>query len=210
MKKVFKLLFLITVACLLNAQHVSAQPNLVPPSPKVLKLGLEAYQKAKVRGLVRRPVLTIIDYSKPSTQARLWVLDLRTNRVLLHDYVAHGKGSGEENPVRFSNRPQSLESSLGVYLTGSPYRGHHGYSLRLVGLEKGINDRAFSRDIVVHAASYASAQFLKLHGRLGRSFGCFAVRPQISMALINTIKKGTLMFVYYPDKHWLSSSRFLT
>lgn len=179
-------------------------------SSKALQLGLEAYNKARQEGLDNQQILTIIDYTKPSTARRLWVLDLKNNSVLFNEYVAHGQNSGGNYANSFSDRPGSLESSLGVFLTESTYQGKHGYSLKLKGLERGFNDRAEARDIVVHRADYATAQFAQEHGRLGRSWGCFAVSPAVADSLIHSIKNGTLVFAYYPDPSWLSKSQFLS
>lgn len=179
-------------------------------NPKALQLGLEAYNKAQEEGLDNQHILTIIDYTKPSTARRLWVFDLNNNSVILNTYVAHGQNSGSNYATSFSDRPGSLESSLGVFLTESTYQGKHGYSLRLKGLEKGFNDRAEARDIVVHRADYATARFAQQHGRLGRSWGCLAVSPAVADSLIHTIKNGTLVFAYYPDPSWLSKSQFLS
>ncbi|MES2998239.1 MAG: murein L,D-transpeptidase catalytic domain family protein [Pseudomonadota bacterium] len=179
-------------------------------NPKALQLGLKAYTKARDEGLDKQQILTIVDYTKPSTARRLWVLDLKNHTVLFNDYVAHGQNSGGNYARAFSDRPGSLESSIGVFLTESTYDGKHGYSLRIKGLEKGFNDRAESRDIVFHRADYATAQFAQSHGRLGRSWGCFAVSPTIATSLIHTIKSGTLVVAYYPDPSWLSKSQFLS
>ncbi len=179
-------------------------------NPKALQLGLEAYAKARQEDLDKRQILTIVDYTKPSTARRLWVLDLNTHTVLFNDYVAHGQNSGGNYANAFSDSPGSLASSLGVFLTESTYSGKHGYSLRIKGLEKGFNDRAESRDIVFHRADYATAKFAQAHGRLGRSWGCFAVSPAIADSLIHTIKNGTLVFAYYPDPSWLAKSQFLS
>lgn len=179
-------------------------------NPKALQLGLEAYNKARQEGLDSQQILTIIDYTKPSTARRLWVLDLKDNSVLFNEYVAHGQNSGGNYATAFSDRPESLETSLGVFLTESTYQGKHGYSLRVKGLEKGFNDRAEARDIVFHSANYVTAQFAEQHGRLGRSWGCFAVSPAVADSLIHTIKNGTVVFAYYPDPTWLAKSQFLS
>lgn len=191
-----------------QAKLISAKAQNL--DPHVLKLGLQAYLKAKQQGLEQKDLLTIVDYTKPSTETRLWVIDLKENNVLFQELVAHGKNSGDNLPTSFSNQPSSLKSSLGVFITEDTYVGKHGYSLRLAGLEKGINDMAEARDIVVHAAAYVGEQFAKIHGRLGRSWGCFAVNPKIAPSIINTIKGGSLVFAYYPDRHWLSHSPFLS
>ena len=188
-------------------QFRSKAPGL---NPKALQLALEAYSKARQEGLDKQQVLTIVDYTKPSTARRLWVLDINNHTVLFNEYVAHGKNSGGNYANAFSDSPGSLESSLGVFLTESTYDGKHGYSLRVKGLEKGFNDRAESRDIVFHRADYATAQFAQAHGRLGRSWGCFAVSPAVADSLIHTIKNGTLVLAYYPDPLWLDKSHFLS
>ncbi|BBB15687.1 uncharacterized protein RVIR1_12280 [Candidatus Rickettsiella viridis] len=188
-------------------QFRSKAPGL---SPKALQVGLEAYSKARQQGLDKQRVLTIVDFTKPSTARRLWVLDLNKHTVLFNDYVAHGQNSGANYANNFSDNPGSLASSLGVFLTESTYGGKHGYSLRVKGLDKGFNDKAESRDIVFHRADYATAQFAQAHGRLGRSWGCFAVIPAIADSLIHTIKDGTLVVAYYPDPSWLSKSQFLS
>ncbi len=178
-------------------------------NPEVLKLGLTAYEHASQEGLVKKPVITLIDYSLPSSEKRFWVIDLAHQSVLVQTYVAHGKISGEQFAHYFSNRATSLASSLGVFVTGTTYYGKHGYSLRLHGMENGVNDSAFKRAIVIHPAYYVSEAFLKEHGRLGRSWGCPALDQKVSSTVINDIKDGSLVLAYYPDSHWLSSSSFL-
>lgn len=191
-----------------QARKLSAEARNL--DPRVVKLGLEAYSKARGAGLDQEQILTIVDYHIPSTQPRLFVFDLKTNNLLFKELVAHGKNSGDNVPTSFSNAPSSLKSSLGVFLTQNTYIGHHGYSLRLAGLERGFNDMAAAREIVVHAANYVNTAFAHAHGRLGKSWGCFAVDPTIASSLISTIKGGTLIFAYYPDHNYLSRSSFLT
>ncbi len=191
---------------LANTLSMQAQ-NL---DPQVARLSLIAYSKAREQGLDPQQKLTIVDYSKPSTEPRLWVFDVKNEQLLFQDLVAHGKGSGNNVPDSFSDAVSSHKSSLGLFVTEQPYIGHHGYSLKLAGLEKGFNDKAAAREIVVHAASYVNEQFARLHGRLGRSFGCFAVSANVVKPIINTIKDGTLLFAYYPDHNWLSHSSYLT
>jgi len=179
-------------------------------SPEVAKLGLESYNKARAEGLDPQQILTIVDYSQASTTPRLWVFDLKTNTLLYKELVAHAQNSGDNIPTSFSDDPNSHKSSLGLFVTGDTYDGKHGYSLRLNGLEKGFNDNAESREIVVHSAPYVSPEFASSHGRLGRSWGCFALNPTVANAVISTIKAGTLIFAYAPDQNWLSHSRFLS
>jgi len=178
-------------------------------NPQVAKLGLIAYSKARAQGLDPQQVLTIVDYSKPSTEPRMWVFDVKTKTLLFQNLVAHGMDSGNNIPTSFSDRPNSHKSSVGLFVTAQPYIGHHGYSLKLDGLEKGFNDMAAAREIVVHAADYVSNKFAAAHGRLGRSWGCFAVSPKVAKPIINTIKDGTLIFAYYPDRNWLEHSDYL-
>lgn len=179
-------------------------------NPQVLSLALKAHQKAQRMGVARKPLLTIIDYSLPSTKPRLWVMDVATKKIIYHTYVAHGKHTGENMAQRFSDKPGSLQSSLGVFVTGKTYHGKHGLSLTLHGLEKGINGNAARRAIVMHAAHYVNGSFASSRGRLGRSWGCPAVDARLAKPLINTIQDGSVLFAYYPDKHWLNKSTFLS
>lgn len=176
----------------------------------VLRLSLVAYQKARQQGLDQKQVLTVIDYSKPSSQKRMWVFDLKRNRMLYNTWVAHGKNSGGAMATSFSNNPGSLKSSIGVFITEHPYIGGNGYSLRLKGLERGVNDNAYRRSVVIHGAWYAGPDNIRKNGQLGRSWGCPAVSTELSRPIINTIKEDTLVFAYYPDQNWLSHSQFLT
>jgi hypothetical protein len=176
----------------------------------VLALALRAAARAVERGDAASPsTLTVIDFSKASTEKRMWVIDVKTHAVLFHEYVAHGRGTGENFASAFSNVPESNRSSLGLFRTGEAYIGKHGLSLRLDGLEPGINDRARERAIVIHGADYVNPVTAAAQGRLGRSLGCPAVRPEIAPALIQAVKGGGLLFAYYPQQAWLSASTFL-
>jgi hypothetical protein len=177
---------------------------------EVLRMALSAATCARTTGTVKNErLLTVIDYSKPSTEPRLWVLDLERERVLFEELVAHGRGSGENFATRFSNVEGSHQTSLGLFRTADTYVGSNGYSLRLDGLESGVNDRARERAIVMHGAPYVSPANVRTVGRLGRSHGCPALRPAIARTVIDTIKQGSLVFAYYPDQQWLKGSRFL-
>lgn len=189
-------------------QTIAAQAQNLDPT--VLKMSLTAYQKARARGLDEKQMLTIIDYSKPSCERRLWVVDMKTHKVLFNTYVAHGRNSGDKRSTSFSNQPNSLKSSFGVFVTDEVYTGHDGYSMRIHGLEKGVNDNVYRRNVVFHGAHYVSQKIAKEQGRLGRSWGCMAVSLDTVKPLINTIKDKTLVFAYYPDEHWLKHSSFLT
>jgi hypothetical protein len=144
----------------------------------------------------RRDVLTIIDFTKPSTEPRLWVIDVPGRRVLFHTWVAHGQGSGENYATRFSNLHGSHQSSLGLYLTGATYNGGNGYSLLLEGLDPGINDHARSRSVVIHGAAYADPSVIARAGRLGRSWGCPAIPPSLTRPIIDSIRDGSVLYIY--------------
>jgi hypothetical protein len=178
----------------------------LPPSLPVLELALNGY--AQLQDKLKKPLLTVIDYSLPSTQKRLWIIDLRQQKILLHTVVAHGRNSGALLAEKFSNRPESYQSSLGFFQTGEAYQGKHGYSLRLDGLEAGINDQARARAIVIHGADYAKETVAATAGRLGRSLGCPAVPPDLSTPLIKLIKEGSLLFIYGKDPNYLRMSKF--
>ncbi len=176
----------------------------------VLELALRATSCAERRGLLTDPsTLTVIDYSRPSTETRLFVLDLARGTILQQELVAHGRNSGENLATQFSNQVGSYQSSLGLFVTLERYVGRHGRSLRLEGLEAGVNDRAFERAIVMHGASYVTKDYVALQGRIGRSWGCPAVRREAVDALIDRIHGGSAVFAYYPDPAWLASSSFL-
>jgi L,D-transpeptidase-like protein len=166
-------------------------------SPQILSAALDAMAGARARGVSGRDdLLTVIDYSLPSTKPRLWVLDLARGRVLYHELVAHGSGSGENMATRFSNVPESRATSLGLFLTGGTYEGGNGYSLKLKGLDRGLNDRAEERHIVMHGAWYVSPEQARRQGRIGRSWGCPALSAQIAKPIIDTIKGGSFIFSY--------------
>jgi hypothetical protein len=176
--------------------------------PNVFNLGLKAYSCAAKRGVGKKPVLTIIDYSKPSNEPRMWVIDLAHKKVKYQELVAHGKNSGDLVPKHFSNSVNSLASSIGVYKTANTYFGKDGYSLRLQGLEPGYNSNAMRRAVVIHGADYVSQNAAR-YGSIGRSWGCPAVSKDMIKPTINTIKDGTLVFAYYPDHSWLRESSYL-
>ena len=176
----------------------------------VLDLALSAVSCGVGSGdLQAPPTLTLIDYSLPSTTPRLWVFDLRTGKVLFNELVAHGRNSGDNVATRFSDVAESRESSIGLFRTADTYVGHNGYSLRLEGLEPGFNGNARERAIVMHGAPYVDAGIAKANGRLGRSWGCPAVRPAIAHKMIDTLRGGTPVFAFYPDKAWLATSAFV-
>jgi len=215
--------FMITLLCLLTTiakanilwdSDGSLEESLHEKAPnldtRVLDIGLDAYRCAvHHKQMDEKHIFTIIDYSMPSNKKRMWVFDMDDQKVLYHTYVAHGKGSGLTYAKHFSNRRGSHATSLGLMLTGHTYYGHRGYSLRLHGLEKGINSNVFPRHVVIHPAWYASKHFLHKYHRLGRSYGCPALGRSHSREIINTIKNHTLIFNYYPKSSWLHQSDYL-
>ncbi len=195
-----------------NAPATGLVDQLARTAPKldrkVLSLATQAMSCA-LRGSTLPPTLSVIDYSRPSTQPRLWVFDLARQRLLFEEWVAHGRNTGENLASRFSNENGSYMSSLGAFRTQEAYVGGNGYSLRLEGLEPGINDRARERAIVIHGAPYVSETLIRQQGRLGRSLGCPAVRTAVARPLIDTIRNGSFVFAYYPDQDWLRHSQLL-
>ena len=185
--------------------------HLAPDAdPRVLALALEARNCAAAQfGTAPSPRLAVIDYSLPSTTPRLWVFDLEQQSLLFHEYVAHGQGTGENLAHSFSNQESSHASSLGLFRTGETYQGHNGYSLRMEGLEPGTNDAAMARAIVMHGAAYVNPAMARQQGRLGRSWGCPALRPEVAPAVIDSLKNGQMIFAYYPDSNWLAHSPFI-
>jgi hypothetical protein len=176
---------------------------------RVLRMALEATDCAEDRDLGDNSILTVIDYSLPSTEPRLWVLDLDSKQLLFHELVSHGVNTGENFATRFSNRVGSRQSSLGLFRTEGTYYGRNGFSLRLEGLDRGINHKALERTIVIHGAWYVSEAFAEEHGRLGRSWGCPALEKEVAPEVIETIKNGSLLFIYHPDQRWQEQSEFL-
>jgi hypothetical protein len=179
-------------------------------SPAVLALATSAVTCAVNSGDIQLPpTLTLIDYSKPSTEPRLWVFDLQTGQLRFRELVAHGKGSGENLATHFSDDMDSHQSSLGLFVTRETYTGNNGYSLRLDGMEPGFNSRARERAIVMHGAPYVNAAVATKQGRLGRSWGCPALSDAVAHDVIDFVRGGGVVFSYYPDERWLETSRFL-
>jgi L,D-transpeptidase-like protein len=182
-----------------------------------LQLSREAYMCA-IKGfnnlvaqgaVTNQHILSIVDFSLPSSQKRLFVLDLLAGKLLFNTYVSHGRNSGKEQATKFSNDVNSFQSSLGFFVTGNTYKGEHGYSLRLEGVEKGINDNALNRGIVIHAANYVNEKMAKQKGYIGRSLGCPAVPVKLHRPIIQTIKDGSCLFLYGPDANYTARSTMI-
>ena len=178
---------------------------------EVFSKALTGFENLKKAGLLtdESHLLTVCDFSMSSNTKRLWVIDLNDKKVLFNSLVAHGKNTGEEFATNFSNTESSRQSSMGFYITDATYQGDNGYSLRLLGMDKGFNDAAYKRAIVMHGADYVSDAFAAVHKRIGRSWGCPAIPRELSQSMINTIKGRNLLFIYYPDQNYLSSSEWL-
>jgi len=193
-----------------NSQTMRLSQKAPQLNQKVLKLALTAYKKASDNGAVKKQVLTVIDYSLPSNKQRMWVFDVNKQQLLYNTYVAHGRNSGNDTPHHFSNKLSSKETSLGTYVTRDTYIGSKGYSLNLQGLERGFNDNAYNRRVVIHGAWYVEPDFIKKSGRAGRSWGCPSIAKTLAKPVINTLKGGSVVFAYYPDSYYLSHSGYVT
>ncbi|TAH20290.1 MAG: hypothetical protein EAZ08_06575 [Cytophagales bacterium] len=216
---VFALFFLLSIA------HYASAQSKVNDTEKTTQLIKSKYEKCKLKGKLSleifkrayfgleklklsKNIITIIDFDKPSTDKRFFVIDLKNEELLFETYTAHGKNSGVLYAKNFANKMDSNQSSLGFYKTGSTYQGEHGYSLRLLGLEKEINDKAYERAIVIHGADYVSESFIKKNKRLGRSWGCPALPASLSKDIIDKIKNGTCLFIYATDDTYLTKSKY--
>ncbi len=225
MKKIFLIILLILVYPVLE-KAVSEEPYVLEDKADVysflnlsqLGLSKEAYQfavkgfyKLKEQGqLLNSSILTIIDFSQSSNNKRLYVIDLYKRALLFNTYVAHGKNTGNEFAEKFSNIPGTFQSSLGFYITENMAIGSKvGLSLILKGLEKGINDKAREREIIIHGADYATEDFIKKNGRLGRSFGCPSLPPDLIKPVAESIKDGTCLFIYKHDDNYIHKSTVL-
>lgn len=178
------------------------QSNL---SYSVFEKAVVGYYNLKHTNKVAKPVLSIVDFTKSSTQKRLWIIDLDKKQLLFNTLVAHGQGSGDDIANSFSNTEETHQSSLGFFVTDGTYMGKHGLSLKLDGMDQGINSNAKNRSIVMHAAAYVSEDFIKVHGRLGRSFGCPALPPELSQAIIDTVKGKSCLFINGADTKYNSA-----
>lgn len=176
--------------------------NFKLPQLESFSKAIEGFYQLKQKGIIQNDILTLIDFSLSANSKRMWVIDMSTNTVLYHSLVAHGRNSGEEFATSFSNKSESYQSSLGFYLTGETYQGKHGLSLRLDGLERGINDKARERAVVIHGADYVSEKFIKQNKRLGRSQGCPALPVELNQQIIKTIKDKSCLFIYHPSRSY--------
>lgn len=224
-----KYIFALTIMLLfgLKPQSQIIVPKVAQPNESIDNLVHSIYDNASFKNVIsyevfnlamkgyykydkfKSGIISIVDYSKPSTEKRFYVIDIEKKTLLFNTLIAHGKNTGDNIAASFANVPESLKSSLGFFKTAETYNGKHGFSLRLDGLENGINDKARDRAIVIHGANYVCDDFIKTQGRLGRSFGCPALPVTASTDIIKTISNGTCLFIYGNDGNYLKSSNFL-
>jgi len=225
MRKIIFYLFFLLIPAVNNArvtevisagevnEDIYASVNLADTglARDVFDLAIKGLKKLDTeKKLNNASIVTIADYSQSSNKKRLYVIDLKNRKLLFNTYVAHGRNTGEEYAKSFSNEEGSLKSSLGFYITENPIIGSHtGFALLINGVEKGFNDHAIKRAIIIHAAEYATENFIKKYGRLGRSFGCPALPPEMNKPIIEKIKGGTCLFIYNPDNKYICSSSLL-
>lgn len=172
----------------------------------VFEIAMNGYENLK-QSLYNSDIITIIDFSLPSTEKRMYVIDLKNKKLLFHTIVSHGKNSGDVYATMFSNRHGSHQSSLGFYVTENTYQGRNGYSLVINGLEKNINDQAKPRAVVIHGANYCNENVIRNTGRLGRSYGCPALPRELNTPIINTIKEGSMLYIYADNQEYFASSK---
>jgi hypothetical protein len=190
--------------------YESLELNSYGLSRQAFEYALSGYSQLLNEGkIIKNNILSILDFSLPSGKKRLFVIDLEAGQLVFNTYAAHGRNSGSDMATRFSNNPNSFQSSLGFYVTGETYKGKHGESLRLNGEEEGINDNAMARGIVIHSAAYADEEIVARQGFIGRSQGCPALPQKMAQKVINTIKNGSCLFLYSPDKYYTSNSKIL-
>ena len=188
----------------------SLKLNLSGLSQQAFTYGVKGYEYLKMQGKIgNESILSIVDFSRPSSQKRLFVIDIKNFKVLFNTYVAHGRGSGTAMATQFSNIPDSYQSSLGFYTTSSTYNGKNGYSMHLEGMENGINDKAEERAIVMHGAAYVNENIIHNRGYIGRSWGCPAVPEKLSKPIIDKIKNGSCLFIFSENSKYLHSSKIL-
>ncbi|MDT0677812.1 murein L,D-transpeptidase catalytic domain family protein [Autumnicola musiva] len=192
-----------------NAYDAFIKNNASMPAPEVFEEGMKGYFKLEKEGAVTKKILTIVDFDLSSKKKRMWILDMENQKVLFNTYTSHGKNTGGEFANSFSNTVNSLQSSLGFYVTGETYYGKNGLSLFIDGKEKGFNSNARKRYVVIHGADYATSAFIKKYGRLGRSYGCPAVPNSLAKKLINTIKGESVVYIHKNSGNYQQKSAYL-
>jgi hypothetical protein len=202
MKYLFILFFLVLASFTNDTNNLTLYTQLNnnnhnAPDFETFDVAIKGFTILKDKGLVKKNIITIIDFNLSSNKKRLWVIDLDKKKIIFNTLVAHGRNTGDEFAKEFSNKPESFKSSVGFYTTAEIYKGKHGISLKIDGLEKGLNDMAREREVVIHGAPYVSESFIKQNKRLGRSLGCPALPIDINNKIIQTIKDKSCLFIYY-------------
>jgi hypothetical protein len=193
-----------------TALYDSLRLDTMSLSTEAFLYAMQGYKKLQDAGeLPNSRILTIVDFSLPSSRKRLFIIDMENKKLLFNTYVSHGRNSGTDMATHFSNRPESNQSSLGFYITGNTYNGKNGYSLRLDGMEQGINDNALERAIVMHGSAYVNERMVNVKGYIGRSLGCPAIPATLARVIINTIRNGSCLFIYGHDTSYLAMSKIL-
>lgn len=194
----------------LPSLYDSLHLDLAGLNRKAFDYAEKGWSKLVAQGLIHNSaILAIADFSQSSSKKRLYILDLKNYKILFQTLVAHGRNSGREWATSFSNKTSSNKSSAGFFVTGDTYNGSNGYSLKLTGVEKGINDNAYNRAIVVHGADYVSESMAANRGYIGRSWGCPAIPLKETRPIINTIRNSTCFFIYQPDESYPHLSTLL-
>ena len=194
----------------LNSLYEKLELNLKGLSHEAFDNAIKGFENLKEKGEFKNTsILSIVDFTRPSTEKRLYVIDIANEKVLFNTYVSHGRGSGKTMAEDFSNVPESYKSSLGFYETSGTYQGKNGYSMKLTGLEKGFNNKAEERAIVMHGADYVSKNFIRSNGFLGRSWGCPALPQELNKPVIDKIKGGTCFFIYSNNANYLAKSKII-
>ncbi|WP_166920468.1 murein L,D-transpeptidase catalytic domain family protein [Flavobacterium poyangense] len=209
-KSIAKVAKLTVDAKIETVYHALKPNNFSLPELRTFTEALKGFYLLKEKGIVQKDILTLIDFSLSSNVKRLWVIDMSTNTILFQSLVAHGRNTGEEFASVFSNSNSSFKSSLGFYATGEIYQGKHGASLRLDGLEKGVNDNARERGVVVHGANYVSESFIRNNKRLGRSQGCPALPVELNYEIIQTIKDKSCLYIYHPSRGFSMEEKLIS
>ncbi|MBI6119586.1 murein L,D-transpeptidase catalytic domain family protein [Salegentibacter maritimus] len=192
-----------------NLYNEFSTNNISIPTMPVFSKAIKGYDQLEETGKVGKKILTVIDFGLSSTKKRMWIMDMETKKVLFNTYVSHGKNTGGEFATKFSNTVNSLQSSLGFYVTAETYYGRNGLSLFIDGMEKGFNSNARKRYVVIHGADYAEPNFIDKIGRLGRSYGCPAVPNTIAKEVIDTIKEESVVYIHKNNKEYLEKSTLL-
>ncbi len=193
------------------ALYESLRLDTLSLSKEAFLYAMQGYKSLQEKGeLGNDKILTIADFSLPSSKKRLFIIDMETGKLLYNTFVSHGRNSGTDMATNFSNRMESHQSSLGFYVTRTTYSGRNGYSLKLDGMEAGINDNALARAIVVHGSNYVNEKMINAKGYIGRSYGCPAVPSKLAKVIINTIRNGSCLFIYGNDTHYLGMSKMLS